>query len=44
MGVLLGLIYLGARRNLFAPVLAHGVQDTVDLLLIFLGVYPGMSG
>lgn len=41
-GLLLGLLYLGSGRNLVVPIIAHGVQDTVDLLLIFLGRYPGM--
>ncbi len=44
MGLLLGLIYLGSRRNLAVPIVAHGVADTVDFLLIFLGKYPGMGG
>ncbi len=41
-GALLGLIYLGSGRNLVAPIVAHGITDTVDSLLIFLGKYPGM--
>jgi membrane protease YdiL (CAAX protease family) len=43
MGVLLGLFYLGTGCNLSVPIIAHGVADTVDLLLIFLGKYPGMG-
>lgn len=42
MGVLLGIMYLGTGRNLAVPIVAHGVQDTIDFLLIFLGKYPGM--
>ena len=42
MGVLLGLMYLGTGNNLSVPIIAHGVADTVDALLIFLGTYPGM--
>ena len=42
MGVLLALIYLGTRRNLSVPIVAHGIQDTIDLVLIYLGIYPGM--
>ena len=42
MGVLLGLFYLGTSSNLSVPIIAHGVADTVDLLLIFLGKYPGL--
>jgi CAAX protease family protein len=44
MGVLLGLLYLAAGCNLWAPIIAHGVADTVDMLLIFFGKYPGMGG
>ena len=43
MGVLLGLLYLGSGRNLSVPIVAHGVADTVDLLLIFFGKYPGVG-
>ncbi len=42
MGVLLGLMYLRTGRNLAVPIVAHGVADTVDLVLMFLGKYPGM--
>ena len=42
MGLLLGLIYLGARRNLAVPIVAHGIGDSIDFLLIFFGNYPGM--
>jgi membrane protease YdiL (CAAX protease family) len=42
MGLLLGLIYLRTGRNLSVPIIAHGVQDSIDFILIFLGKYPGM--
>jgi uncharacterized protein len=42
MGLLLGIIYLRTGRNLSVPILAHGIGDTIDFLLIFLGKYPGM--
>lgn len=42
MGLLLGVIYLRTGRNLSMPIVAHGVQDSIDLVLIFLGKYPGM--
>jgi membrane protease YdiL (CAAX protease family) len=42
-GFLLGLIYLGCGRNLAVPIVAHGVTDTVDLLLLFMGRYPGLG-
>jgi hypothetical protein len=40
-GFLLGVFYLVCGRKLAVPIVAHGVQDTVDVLLIFLGKYPG---
>jgi uncharacterized protein len=42
MGLLLGLLYLRCGRNLWVPIIAHGVQDSIDLALIFLGLYPTM--
>ena len=41
-GVFLGVMYLGTGRNLAVPIIAHGVVDTIDMVLIFLGKYPGM--
>jgi uncharacterized protein len=41
-GVLLGLLYLASGRNLLAPIIAHGMTDTIDFVLIFSGQYPGM--
>jgi len=41
-GLILGLLYLVYRRNLFIPIVAHGVCDTIDIALLFLGKYPGM--
>jgi len=41
-GWLLGVVYLYARRNLAVPIIAHGVTDSIDIILIFLGKYPGM--
>ncbi len=42
VGLLLGVIYLRTNRNLSVPIIAHGVSDTIDVLLIFLGKYPGV--
>src|SRR5215472_6449972 len=42
MGFLLGLMYLATGRNLAVPIVAHGIADTTDLVLMFLGHYPGM--
>jgi uncharacterized protein len=41
-GGILAALYFATNRNLLAPIIAHGIQDTVDVLLIYLGVYPGM--
>jgi uncharacterized protein len=41
-GLLLGLIYFAAGRNLWAPIVAHGITDSLDSVLIFSGHYPGM--
>ena len=41
-GLILGLLYLACRRNLAVPIVAHGVCDTIDIFLLFLGKYPGM--
>jgi membrane protease YdiL (CAAX protease family) len=41
-GLLLGGLYLACGRNLAVPVIAHAVTDTLDMVLIFLGKYPGM--
>jgi membrane protease YdiL (CAAX protease family) len=42
MGLLLGVIYLRTGRNLAVPIIAHGIGDTIDFLLVFLGKYPGV--
>jgi membrane protease YdiL (CAAX protease family) len=42
-GAILAAIYFATGRNLLAPIIAHGIQDTVDVLLIYLGRYPGLS-
>ena len=41
-GLLLGGIYLYFGRSLAVPIVAHGVTDTIDFLIIFFGKYPGM--
>jgi membrane protease YdiL (CAAX protease family) len=42
-GFLLALLYLRVGRNLWVPIVAHGVQDSIDVLLIFSGTYPYMG-
>jgi uncharacterized protein len=41
-GLALGVMYLRTGRNLSVPIVAHGVCDTIDMILIFFGKYPGM--
>lgn len=41
-GSLFGALYLATGRNLWVPIIAHGVNDTVGFILIFLGKYPGL--
>ena len=41
-GLLLGLAYLVCGRNLAVPIVAHGVTDSIDLILIYTGAYPGL--
>jgi len=41
-GLVLGLMYLRSGRNLSVPIVAHGVCDTIDMVLLYLGKMPGM--
>ncbi|MFZ0587931.1 MAG: CPBP family intramembrane glutamic endopeptidase, partial [Candidatus Sulfotelmatobacter sp.] len=41
-GLILGLVYLACGRNLAVPIVIHGVCDTIDIALLFLGKYPGL--
>jgi len=41
-GLLLGVLYLACGRNLAVPIIAHGITDTIDVVLIFSGRYPGL--
>ena len=43
-GLALGVIYLTSGRNLWLPVIAHGMCDTIDMVLLFLGKMPGAGG
>jgi len=36
-GLLIGMIYLYGRRNLWLPILVHGIIDTSGFLLIYFG-------
>lgn len=45
VGMVYAAIYLASGKNLWAPILAHGVQDTVALTVMFVGVpLPGYIG
>ena len=37
------VLYLGGRRNLWLPVIGHGVTNTIAFILMYLGLYPGFS-
>jgi len=41
-GVILGALYWRLGGNLAVPIVAHGVTDTVDFVLLFLHRYPGL--
>ncbi len=41
-GLVYGALYLWTGRNLWAPIIAHGVFDTTAFLLIYWGNYPGL--
>lgn len=42
-GLLLGVLFLSSKRNLFVPIVAHGVSNTVAFVLIYFGRYPGLG-
>jgi len=41
-GALLAAIFLATGCNLWAAVIAHGLTDTIDIVLMYLGKYPGV--
>ena len=41
-GMILAAVYLAFGRSLAIPIIAHGVTDTLDFLLIFFHRYPGI--
>jgi len=41
-GLMLGLLYLGSRRNLLVPIVSHGVSNSLAFVLIYFGHYPGL--
>jgi hypothetical protein len=36
-GLVLGTVYLSSGRNLWAPILAHGLSDTFAVLAVYMG-------
>ncbi len=38
-GLVLGLLYLFARRNLWLPILTHGIIDTIGFIILYMGLY-----
>jgi membrane protease YdiL (CAAX protease family) len=41
-GLISAIAYFANARNLWAPIVAHGVYDTIGFVLIYVGRYPGM--
>jgi hypothetical protein len=39
-GLLFSALYLASGRNLWLPILVHGVVDTSSLVLLYLGFHP----
>lgn len=42
-GLILGVLFLCAKRNLVVPIVAHGVSNTLAFILIYFGRYPGLG-
>jgi membrane protease YdiL (CAAX protease family) len=42
-GLVLGAVYLAARKNLWAPIILHGLVDTISISAIYFGV-AGQAG
>jgi membrane protease YdiL (CAAX protease family) len=43
-GAWLGVLFLACGRNLTIPIIAHGVSNTLALVLMYFGTYPGLTG
>ena len=43
-GLALGGLYLASGRNLWLPILTHGLTDTIALVLVFLDLVPQVHG
>lgn len=42
-GVVFGVLYLLAGRNLIVPMAAHFTSNSIDFTLMYLGLYPGVG-
>ena len=42
-GLILGVLFLVANRNLVVPIVAHGISNTLAFVLIYFGRYPGLG-
>jgi membrane protease YdiL (CAAX protease family) len=38
-----GILYLATGRNLVAPIIAHGVGNSIDFTVMYFGLYPGVG-
>mgnify|MGYP000868816298 FL=1 len=38
--LIMSALYFVGKRNLWIPILTHGIKDTIGFTLIFLGLYP----
>ena len=36
-------LYLADRRNLWLPIIGHGITNTIAFILMYFGLYPGIS-
>jgi membrane protease YdiL (CAAX protease family) len=41
-GAAFAVTYYLSGKNLWAPILAHGISDTIGFVMLYLGVYPGI--
>jgi uncharacterized protein len=41
-GLVFGVLYIFGGRNLWMPIIAHGVADTTAFALLYFGRYPGV--
>ena len=39
-GGLFAILYFASGRNLWLPILAHGLIDTTSVVLLYLGIQP----